>query len=117
MRRPRATSSGMSLMMRVVFPDPLHPTMPKILARFIPHRYVCATTTSLGACLTNGRRHEGDPHRADFCDRFASIVGTMGVKRPQKDADVGARSGRTQWAHAVGARSGRTQWSAAVGAS
>src|SRR5580704_17939020 len=67
-----------------------------------------------GACLTNGRRHEGathasrewpwiatpglrgagtaqrnDPHRADFCDRFASIVGTMGVKRSQKDADVG----------------------------
>src|SRR5258708_38849901 len=56
----------------------------------------------LGACLTNDRRREGathashgrpwmvapglrgagtaqrnDPHRADFCDHFASIVGTM----------------------------------------
>ncbi len=31
----------------------------------------------LGACLTNDRRREGAPHRADFCDHFASIVGTM----------------------------------------
>src|ERR1700733_8817564 len=33
--------------------------------------------TRLGACLTNGRRHGGDPHRADFCDRFASIAGVL----------------------------------------
>ena len=31
----------------------------------------------LGACLSNDRRSEGDPQRADFCDRFPRIVGTM----------------------------------------
>src|SRR5712675_515212 len=29
----------------------------------------------LGACLTNDRRHEGAPHRADFCDRYATHSG------------------------------------------
>jgi len=32
---------------------------------------------SLGACVTNGRRREGGPQRADFCDRFARMVNTM----------------------------------------
>jgi hypothetical protein len=29
----------------------------------------------LGACLSNDRRNEGDPQRADFCDRFPRIAG------------------------------------------
>src|SRR5580704_11118668 len=32
-------------------------------------------SASLGACLTNDRRSEGDPDRADFCDRFPRIAG------------------------------------------
>jgi hypothetical protein len=30
-----------------------------------------------GACLSNDRRSEGDPQRADSCDRFPRIAGTM----------------------------------------
>src|SRR6266404_6030147 len=29
----------------------------------------------LGACVTNDRRHEGAPYRADFCDRNATHSG------------------------------------------
>src|SRR5580658_2251577 len=29
---------------------------------------------TLGACLTNDRRSEGDPDRAAFCDRFPRIA-------------------------------------------
>jgi len=31
----------------------------------------------LGACRTQGRRREGDPHRADCRDRYARIARTM----------------------------------------
>src|SRR5580692_11792414 len=30
---------------------------------------------TLGACLSNDRRSEGDPDRAGFCDRFPRIAG------------------------------------------
>src|SRR6266404_467172 len=34
-----------------------------------------APPCGLGACLTNDRRHEGAPQRADFCDRNATHSG------------------------------------------
>jgi hypothetical protein len=41
-----------------------------------------------GACLSHVRRrgddHCGGPHRADFRDYFASIMGTVGAKGSQK---------------------------------
>src|SRR5580704_1859173 len=79
---PSATAHPLSAMAH-----PLSRKPRRVIGMIIPR--IFRGSSELGACLTNGRRHEGDPHRADFCDRFASIVGTMGVKGSQKDADVG----------------------------
>src|ERR1700722_15570973 len=70
MRRPRAASSGMSLMMSVVFPDPLHPTMPKILARFIYQRYMFATKPSLAFAQPRGSRGKALRARIDVALPF-----------------------------------------------
>ena len=46
-------------------------------APVLDERDLFVILTYPGACLTNNRRSEGDPQRADFGDRFPSIAGTM----------------------------------------
>src|ERR1700735_3574827 len=70
MRRPRATSSGISRMIRVVFPDPLHPTMPKILPRFIYQRYMFATKPALAFTRPCGSRGQALRARVDVALPF-----------------------------------------------
>jgi len=49
--------------------------------------------------VTNGRRHEGDPQRADFCDRFARIVSTYVSERIAKRCRCGAAAVGDHWSH------------------
>src|SRR5712671_1817277 len=75
----------------------------------------------LGACLTNDRRHEGAPHRADFCDRNATHSGYYVSETIAEICRCGGATHASHgwpWMATQGLRgAGTAQRNAAVGAS
>src|SRR6266404_9314943 len=75
----------------------------------------------LGACVTNDRRHEGAPQRADFCDRNATHSGYYVSETIAEICRCGGATHASHgwpWKATQGLRgAGTAQRNAAVGAS